>query len=45
MKRKNDIQNLTYIGFEEFIIQSAIIGYSKTGYGHLSPGNQLLLLI
>ena len=45
LKRKNDIQNLNYNGFEEFILQSAILGYSKAGHGHLSPGNQLLLLI
>lgn len=45
LKRKNDIQCLTYSGFEDFILQSAIIGYSKQGYSHIPPGQQLLLFI
>jgi hypothetical protein len=45
LKRKSDIQFLTYNGFEDFILQSAIIGYSKQGFSHLPPGQQLLLFI
>jgi hypothetical protein len=44
-KRKNDIQFLTYNGFEDFILQSAIIGYSKQGFSHIPPGQQLLMFI
>jgi len=45
LKRKNDIQFLNYAGFEDFILQLAILGYSKQGYAHLPPGQQLLLFI
>ena len=35
MKRKNDLQNLTYLGFEEYIFQACNYGYSKIGFADL----------
>lgn len=45
MKRKNDLQNLTYLGFEEYIFQLCNYGYGKTGYSHLPPGQKVRLFI
>lgn len=41
MNRKNDLQNLTYLGFEWYIIQFCIIGYARLGMTALSPGQKL----
>ena len=45
MKRRSDVQNLIYVGFEEFILQVAVIGYSRQGYPHLPPGQHLRLFL
>ncbi len=45
MKRKNDLQNLTYLGFEEYILQVCNYGYSKIGFSHLTPGQKLIMFI
>ena len=45
MKRKNDVQHLTYLGFEEYILQLCIHGYGKMGYSHLPPGQQIRMFI
>ncbi len=45
MKRKQDIQNLTYLGFEEYIVQFCIYAYSKIGVSSLSPGQKVAKLI
>lgn len=45
MKRKTDLQNLTYLGFEEYIFQSCAFGYGKNGYDHLPPGKKLMTFI
>lgn len=45
MKRKNDIQYLSYEGFEDFILQAAVLGYSKGGYAHLPPGKMLSMFV
>lgn len=42
MKRKNDLQNLTYLGFEEFIIQICHYIYGKSGFVHLPPSQHLM---
>lgn len=41
MKRKNDLQNLTYLGFEEYIVQFCISAYDKLGMTNLSPGQKV----
>ena len=45
MKRKNDLQNLTYLGFEEYIFQMCNYGYNKSGYAHVPPGQKILMMI
>ena len=45
MKRKNDIQFLTYEGFEDFLMQVAVIGFGKMGYSHLPPGRLLQMFV
>ena len=45
MKRKNDLENLTYLGFEEYIVQFCIFAYNKIGVSYLSPGQKILRLI
>ena len=45
MKRKNDIQFLTYEGFEDFLLQVAVIGFSKMGFSHLPPGRLLQMFV
>ena len=45
MKRKNDIQFLTYEGFEDFLLQVAVIGFGKMGYSHLPPGRLLQMFV
>ena len=45
MKRKNDIQFLTYEGFEDFLLQVAVIGFGKMGFSHLPPGRLLQMLV
>ena len=45
MKRKNDLQNLTYLGFEEYIMQVCNYGYSKIGFSHLTPGQKVNIFI
>ena len=45
MKRKNDLQNLTYLGFEEYLFQACNYGYSKIGFAHLTPGQRMLMFI
>ena len=45
MKRKNDIQFLTYEGFQEYLLQVSMAGYGRTGYGHLPPGKILQLFV
>ena len=45
MQRKNDLLNLTYLGFEEYVVQMCYFGYLKIGYGHLSPGQKLMMFI
>ncbi len=45
MKRKNDLQNLTYLGFEEYIVQFCIVAYDKLGMTSLSPGQKVSKLI
>ena len=44
-KRKTDTQNLTYLGFEEYLFQASNYGYSKIGFASLSPGQRLILFI
>ncbi len=45
MKRKNDPQNLTYPGFQEYIAQLCCYSYSKLDYPHIPSGRQVLLFI
>ena len=45
MKRKNDLQNLTYLGFEEYLFQICNFGYNKLGYEHIPPGQKLMMFI
>ena len=45
MKRKTDNQNLTYLGFQQYIFQASNYGYSKIGYANLSPGQRLGLFL
>lgn len=45
MKRKNDLQNLTYLGFEEYIVQYCIYSYNKIGLSSLSPGQKVTKFI
>jgi hypothetical protein len=45
MKRKNDLQNLTYLGFEEYILQMCNYGFGKIGYSHVPPGQKLRIFI
>lgn len=45
MKRKNDLQNLTYLGFEEYIVQFCIYAYERLGMTSLSPGQKVSKLI
>lgn len=45
MKRRNDIQNLTYLGFEQYIIQMCYHGFKKKGFSSLTPGQKILELI
>lgn len=45
MKRKNDIQFLTYEGFEDFLLQVAVIGFGKMGFSHLPPGRLLQMFV
>jgi hypothetical protein len=44
-KKKNDPQNLSYPGFEDYIIQICYYGYGKFNYPHLPPGRQIMLFI
>lgn len=41
MNRKNDLQNLTFLGFEQYIIQYCIIAYDQLGMTALSPGQKV----
>jgi hypothetical protein len=43
--RRNDLHNLTYTGFEEYIVQICSFGYSRLGYTSASPGHKIHLLI
>ena len=43
-KRKNDPGNLTYLGFEEYIIQFCFIAYKKE-HPQNSPGRQVMQFI
>ena len=45
MKRRNDLQNLTFAGFEDFILQVVVLGYARMGYAHLPPAQQLRMLL
>ena len=45
LHRKNDIQLLNYQGFEDFILQTALLGYGRQGHAHLPPGQLLQLFI
>lgn len=45
MKRKNDSQNLTYLGFEEYLLQLSYFAYSRVGYSHIPPARQLALFL
>lgn len=45
MKRKNDWQNLTYLGFEEYIVQFSYYSYNKLGFTTFSPGQKVRKLI
>lgn len=45
MKRKHDLQNLTFLGFEQYIIQFCIFAYNKIGISNLSPGQKVNKLI
>ncbi len=36
---------MNYQGFEDFVMQYSIIGYGKSGYAHIPPGQQLLKFI
>ena len=45
MKRKHDLQNLSYLGFEEYIVQFCIYAYNKIGASSLSPGQKVARLI
>lgn len=45
MKRRNDLQNLTYLGFEEYIFQICSYGYGKNEYPHVPPGQKIRLFI
>lgn len=45
MKRRNDPQNLTYLGFEQYLLQLSFFAYSRLGYSHVPPARQLALLL
>jgi hypothetical protein len=45
MKRKHDPQNLTYLGFEDYLLQLSCFAYSRLGYCHVPPARQLALLL
>lgn len=45
MKRKNDLQNLTYLGFEEYIFQMCNYGFNKSGYAHIPSGQKIQMMI
>lgn len=45
MKRKSDLQYLTYLGFEEYIVQLCHYGYGKQGFDHVPPGQKLMMMI
>lgn len=45
MKRKHDSQNLTYLGFEEYLLQLSCFAYSRAGYSHIPPARQLALFL
>lgn len=45
MKRRNDLQNLTYLGFEEYIFQMCNYGYGKSGFAHCPPGQKIRMFI
>lgn len=45
MKRKNDLQNLTYLGFEQYLLQICHFGYNRYGYSHLPPALHLKMFI
>jgi hypothetical protein len=41
MKRRTDPQNLTYQGFEAYLLQLSHFAYSRLGYSHVPPARQL----
>lgn len=45
MKRKFDPQNLTYLGFEEYLLQLSCFAYARLGYPHIPPARQLGLFL
>jgi hypothetical protein len=45
MKRKHDPQNLTYLGFEDYLLQLSCYAYSRLGYAHIPPARQLALFL
>lgn len=45
MRRRNDPQNLTYLGFEQYLLQLSFFAYSRLGYPHVPPARQLALLL
>lgn len=42
---RQDLHSLTYVGFEEFLLQASHLGYGKNGYGHLSPASMIKMLL
>lgn len=44
-RRKHDPHNLTYSGFEEYLMQISVLLYGRQGYPHLPPSRQLAQLI
>ena len=45
MRRKNDLQHLTYLGFEEYIFQMCSYGYNKSGFSHLPAGQKIRMFV
>ncbi len=44
-RRKHDPHNLTFAGFEEYLLQLSVLLYGRQGYPHLPPSRQLALLL
>jgi hypothetical protein len=43
-RRRNDPGNLTYLGFEEYLLQFCFLGYQKE-HPQNPPGRQVMLMI